>query len=60
MDKNGINIVALLTLCIISVMCIVALSMGRLDDTVTRGELVIGTLLSLDVFFRHISNYFNK
>ena len=52
-----IGIVALLVLCIMS---LIMLSAGRVDESVTRGEFIIGTLLSLDVFLRQLDRYFKK
>lgn len=52
-----IGVIALLILCIMS---LIMLSAGRVDESVTRGEFIIGTLLSLDVFLRQSDRYFKK
>lgn len=54
---DWIGAIALLILCLLSM---ILLSTGRLDESVTRGEFIIGTLLSLDVFLRQTDRYFKK
>lgn len=54
---DWIGVIALFILCLLSV---ILLSTGRLDESVTRGEFIIGTLLSLDVLLRQSDRYFKK
>ena len=54
---DWIGAIAMLILCLL---CLMLLAAGRTDESVTRGEFVIGTLLSLDVFLRQSDRYFKK
>lgn len=45
---------------ILYLLSMILLSIGRLDESVTRGELIIGTFLALDVFLRQTERYFKK
>lgn len=57
---NRIDIISGILLIILCTFSVIILSIGRGDDSVTRGELIIGTLLSLDVFLRQSDRYFKK